>query len=188
MARPKSADKRAAILEAAIAVIADEGVAATTATIARGAGISHGSLFQYFETKADLLNAAFLMLKSEIHVATLTDLPEAEEPLGQLRHLWVTWMHWGTSDPIRRRALSRLANEQVITPASRGESEAAMDRGIRIVQAVGANGVFKDQPIQFVARFFEALAATTMDAMIAEPDRAEEYCEISFKALSQALQ
>ena len=49
------------------------------------------------------------------------------------------------------------------------------------------NGVLKDQPIEFVARFFDALAIATMDAMLAEPPRADEYCDISFKVLLKAL-
>jgi AcrR family transcriptional regulator len=53
MARPKSEDKRNAIMAAAIRVIAAQGLAAPTATIAKEAGVANGSLFNYFETKAD---------------------------------------------------------------------------------------------------------------------------------------
>ncbi|RYD40674.1 MAG: TetR/AcrR family transcriptional regulator, partial [Verrucomicrobiaceae bacterium] len=52
MARPKSNDKRAAIMDAAVRVIVAQGLSAPTATIAKEAGISNGSLFTYFETKA----------------------------------------------------------------------------------------------------------------------------------------
>ena len=56
MARPKSDDKRDAILAAATRVIAAQGLSAPTAAIAKEAGVSNGSLFTYFETKADLLS------------------------------------------------------------------------------------------------------------------------------------
>jgi AcrR family transcriptional regulator len=39
-------------MSAAIRVIASEGPGAPTATIAKEAGVSNGSLFTYFETKA----------------------------------------------------------------------------------------------------------------------------------------
>jgi AcrR family transcriptional regulator len=39
-------------MSAAIRVIASEGLGAPTATIAKEAGVSNGSLFTYFETKA----------------------------------------------------------------------------------------------------------------------------------------
>ena len=47
MARPKSEDKRNAIMEAATRVIVAQGLGGPTATIAQEAGISNGSLFTY---------------------------------------------------------------------------------------------------------------------------------------------
>ena len=54
MARPRSEDKRTAILEAATEVVAVLGVGAPTAKIAKGAGVAEGTLFTYFATKDDL--------------------------------------------------------------------------------------------------------------------------------------
>jgi AcrR family transcriptional regulator len=60
MARPRSEDKRNAIMAAAARVIVTHGLSAPTATIAQEAGVSNGSLFTYFETKADLFNQLYL--------------------------------------------------------------------------------------------------------------------------------
>ena len=57
MARPRSDEKRGAIMAAATRVIAAEGLGAATAAIAQEAGVSNGSLFTYFETKTELFNA-----------------------------------------------------------------------------------------------------------------------------------
>jgi AcrR family transcriptional regulator len=56
MARQKSDEKHSAILQAAIRVIDRQGLGAATAKIAAEAGVSKGSLFTYFPTKADLLS------------------------------------------------------------------------------------------------------------------------------------
>ena len=56
MARPRSGEKRNAIITAAIKIIAAQGLSAPTAMIAKEAGVSNGTLFTYFGTKADLLN------------------------------------------------------------------------------------------------------------------------------------
>jgi AcrR family transcriptional regulator len=53
-------EKRSAILEAAAHVFVAEGLSAPTAGIAKAAGVANGSLFIYFETKADLLIIGFL--------------------------------------------------------------------------------------------------------------------------------
>jgi AcrR family transcriptional regulator len=48
MPRPKTGDKRAAILRAATKTIAEDGIGASTANIAKAAAVAEGSLFRYF--------------------------------------------------------------------------------------------------------------------------------------------
>lgn len=57
MARPKSEDKKQALLEAATAAFAQSGIAASTSAIARSAGVAEGTLFRYFATKDELLKS-----------------------------------------------------------------------------------------------------------------------------------
>ncbi len=59
MARPKSEDKKQALLEAATAAFAQSGIAASTSAIARSAGVAEGTLFRYFATKDELLNELY---------------------------------------------------------------------------------------------------------------------------------
>jgi len=66
VARPKSEDKKQALLEAATAAFAQSGIAASTALIARKAGVAEGTLFRYFATKDDLLNALYVHLKQDL--------------------------------------------------------------------------------------------------------------------------
>ena len=78
MARPRSEDKRSAIMAAAIRAIASRGPGAPTATIAKEAGVSNGSLFTYFETKADLLNQLYREIKGDMAAAALDGTPDRE--------------------------------------------------------------------------------------------------------------
>ncbi len=55
MARPLSEEKRQALLDAAAEFVASLGTGASTAKIAKAAGVSEGTLFTYFPTKDDLL-------------------------------------------------------------------------------------------------------------------------------------
>src|SRR5258708_24562846 len=88
MARPRSDDKRNAIMSAAIRVIASQGLGAATATIAEEAGVSNGSLFTYFETKADLMNQLYIELKAEMAAAALDRLPTKSDIRKQELHMW----------------------------------------------------------------------------------------------------
>src|SRR5271170_125 len=119
MARPKSEDKRNAIMAAATRVIATHGLSASTAMIAQEAGVANGSLFTYFETKADLLNQLYLELKTELASVALEGLPVEAELREQFFHVWSKWMGLAVSHPEKRRALSRLHVSEEITPATR---------------------------------------------------------------------
>jgi len=69
MPRLQSEARRNALLSAATRVIAAQGLGAATATTAREAAVSIGSLFLYFGTKATLVN--------ELHVGLKTDRLDA---------------------------------------------------------------------------------------------------------------
>jgi AcrR family transcriptional regulator len=114
MARPGS-DRRSAIISAAIRVIAAQGLSAPTATIAKQAGVSNGSLFTYFETKADLLNQLYVGLKTEMGAAALDGLPIDGDIREQMLHVWTHWLCWATSCPEKRRTLAHLGVSDDIT-------------------------------------------------------------------------
>ena len=63
MAKPKSENKRNAILSAATQVFAERGLGAPTAAITGAAWIAEGSLFTYFKTKDELINALYRELR-----------------------------------------------------------------------------------------------------------------------------
>ena len=126
MARPRSDEKRNAILEAATRVIVTQGLSAPTAGIAKEAGIANGSLFTYFETKADLFNHLYLELKAEMAFAAMKSLPEGAELREQFFHLWRNWMNWAVAHPEKRRALVRLGVCDEITPETRAAAHKTM--------------------------------------------------------------
>jgi Bacterial regulatory proteins, tetR family len=66
MARPLSDEKRKLILTAATSAVASLGTAASTAKIAKDAGVGEGTLFVYFPTKDDLLSQLYLDLRRTI--------------------------------------------------------------------------------------------------------------------------
>ena len=75
-------------MSAAIRVIAAEGLGAATATIAKEAGVSNGSLFTYFETKAELLNRLYVELKTEMAAVGLEGLPTRNGLRKQAEFMW----------------------------------------------------------------------------------------------------
>ncbi|MFJ9151617.1 TetR/AcrR family transcriptional regulator [Streptomyces sp. NPDC102270] len=182
MPRPRSDDKRAAIVAAATLIIAAQGLGATTAAIAKEAGVSNGSLFTYFDTKADLLNQLYLELKGEMGAAALGGLPAADART-QMLHMWSRWMDWATANPQKRRTLAQLQVSDEIT-ASTHESASRTMSGIGgILERSRANGPMRDAPATLVFMLCNALAEATIDYIIGDPDRADEHKQSGFDAL-----
>src|SRR6202163_2348091 len=96
MPRPKSEEKRIAILDAATRIIVTQGLSAPTMGIAKEAGVANGSLFTYFETKTDLFNQLYLELKTGMAVASLEGVPASAPPRDQFAAMWSNWMRWAT--------------------------------------------------------------------------------------------
>lgn len=183
MARPKSDDRRNAILSAATRVIASQGLGASTAAIAKEAGVSNGSLFTYFETKADLLNQLYLELKSEMASAALNGLPAGNDLRKQALQMWRHWLRWACAHPEKRKALAHLGVSADITPQSLQAGHLAMAGVARILERSRASGPMRAAPLGFVVALMTSIADATVDFMIHDPVNADEHCLAAFDAL-----
>jgi len=187
MARPKSDDKRKAIMAAAMRVIVTHGLSAPTAMIAQEAGVANGSLFTYFETKADLFNQLYLELKTEVAAAALEGFPAGAELHDQLFHVWTKWMDLSVSCPEKRRALAKLQVFDEITPATRAAAHKTMAGIADLVERSRANGPLRKAPVEFVVAIINSLADATMDYMIQDPTNAKKHCKVGFDALWRVI-
>ncbi|MGA9791689.1 MAG: TetR/AcrR family transcriptional regulator [Terriglobales bacterium] len=187
MSRPKSDEKRSAILEAATRIIVTQGLSAPTAGIAKEAGVANGSLFTYFETKTDLFNQLYLELKIEMASAALEGLPAKAELRDQFFHIWSNWMRWAVSDPEKRRALAQLGVSDEITPATRAAGHKTMTKIANLMERCRSNGPMRDAPMGFVSAIMSSLAEATMDYMVQDTANAKKHCKAGFDALWRVI-
>ncbi|MEW9702879.1 TetR/AcrR family transcriptional regulator [Paenibacillus sp. SI8] len=182
MARPKSEDRKPAIMWAATRVIASKGLGAATATIAKEAGVSNGSLFNYYETKAHLLNELYLELKAEMAKVALDELPTESDIRMQALHMWSRWLHWATSSPEKRRALELLSVADEITKESHQTASLALT-GIReLLKQSSENGPMREAPLGFIVSLMFGLAEATINYMLFDPANADKHCMAGFEA------
>ena len=187
MARPRSEDKRNALMAAATRVIVTQGLRAPTAMIAQVAAVSNGSLFTYFETKADLFNQLYLELKAGMASAALEELPAKAELRKQFFHIWSNWMRRAVSNPEKRRALAQLSVSDEITPATRAAAHKTMTKIAELMERCRSNGPMRDAPMGFVSAIMSSLAEATMDYMVQDPANAKKHCKAGFDALWRVI-
>jgi AcrR family transcriptional regulator len=187
MSRPRSDDKRAAIMSAATRVIAVQGLGAATAAIAKEAGVSNGSLFTYFDTKADLLNQLYLELKADMGAAALSDLPAGGDVREQMRHMCYRWLRWATAFPEKHRALAHLEVSDEITSATHQAASQALAGIAWLLERSRENGPMRAAPLAFVVALASAIAEATIDFIMRDPDNADAHARTGFDALWRTI-
>ncbi|HTW33583.1 MAG TPA: TetR/AcrR family transcriptional regulator [Rhizomicrobium sp.] len=187
MAKPKSEEKRNAIMSAAARVIASQGLGAPTAVIAQEAGVANGTLFTYFETKADLFNELYVALKAERASASLKGLPVTADLRKQMFHLWSHAMDWAMTHPEKRRALAQLSVSDEISEASRAAGHKAMSGVARLLEQSRAGGVMRNAPMGFVVAIMNSVGDATMEFMTQDPVNAKKHAKAGFDALWRVL-
>jgi len=187
MARPRSEDRRNAILSAATRVIATQGLRASTASIAKEAGVSNGSLFVYFETKAALLNDLYVDIKIEMGATSVAGLPSEGDARQQLRHVWNQWLRWAIANPEKRRALALLQICDQITAESHGMAREAQRLVADVFERSWADGPMSDVAVGFALILTNGIAEAAIDAITRDPADAETHGDIAFEAVWRVL-
>ena len=183
MARPKSEDKRSAILAAAMRVIVSQGLSAPTAVIAKEAGVANGTLFTYFETKTELLNELYLDLKRGMALAALKGFSPEGESRKQYFQVWSNWMAWAVAHPKKRRALALLGVSDEITAKSRTAGHKTMAPMRELLERIHADGAMRDAPTGLFMSLMNSVAEATMDYMMQDKAHADKHCRAGFEAL-----
>jgi AcrR family transcriptional regulator len=188
MARPRSDAKRVAILQAATRVIVTQGLGATTAGIAKEAGVANGSLFTYFATKTDLLNQLYLELKKELAEVSLRRLPSDAGLRQQMYHAWKSWAEWAVSNPDKRRALAQLSVSDEITAETRMEGMKVMAGIFELFERCRSRGAVRNVPPAFAGALINAASEATMDFMAGDPSHAKKHCKAGFDAVWRMIE
>jgi AcrR family transcriptional regulator len=183
MARPKSEDKRNAILSAATEVFAERGLSAATSAISTAAGVAEGTLFTYFKTKDELINALYREIKLELADAMMSDFPRRAGIRERLQHVWNRYLAWGVKNPNQQKVLQQMTVWGGLTRESKHAGTAPFLEIEKMAAAAVAQHVFLDRPLEFIAAAMSALADTTMDFVRRNPKQADLYRNQGFEML-----
>ncbi|WP_410209979.1 TetR/AcrR family transcriptional regulator [Aquirhabdus sp.] len=187
MARPRSEDKRDAILNAAIDVLAELGERAPTSKIAKLAGVAEGTLFTYFSSKEELLNQLYLSLKAELRQVMMLHYPESADLKAQMHHVWQSYLNWGVSQPEKRKVMAQLSTSEQITEQSKQIGMQSFCDLTQLIQDQINGGVLRDYPPLFIGSILGALAEVSMNFMAQDQAHADRYRESGFDAFWHAV-
>ena len=183
MARPRSEDKRNAILDAATRLFAERGLtAAPTSEISKQAGVAEGTLFTYFKTKDDLINALYREIKLELADAMMSDFPRKKNVRTRLRHVWDRYVRWGIANPRQYKVLGQLLVSEVLTKECREAGRAPFVEFQNMIRDGIEGRVFRnDLPVELISKSLAALVEATIDLTVSNPSKANKYRDSGFQ-------
>ena len=186
MARSKSEDKRKAILSAATQVFAERGLGAPTSAISQAAGVAEGTLFTYFPTKDELINALYRDIKLELADAMMSNFPRRAGIRNRFQHVWDRYVIWGVNNPAQQKVLQQMMVWGGLTEESKLAGITPFLEIEKTAEAAVTQRLFLDRPLDFIRATMSALADTTMEFMRRHPNQAEQYRQDGFEMLWSA--
>jgi AcrR family transcriptional regulator len=187
MARVRSPEKRSAILEAAVHEIARSGLSASTAEIARSAGVAAGTLFTYFVSKQQLLNELYFELKIEVYARVNADFPHGASLERKARHVWSSFLHWAIDFPEKRKVSLQLNVSDLITAETRARTAAERGAVDATLSELGARPALRGLPPGFAAATMSAMQEATLDFIAKQPKQREQLIERAFLVFWRVL-
>ncbi|WDH32430.1 TetR/AcrR family transcriptional regulator [Pseudomonas chlororaphis] len=180
MARPLSEAKREALLVAASELIAQLGTGASTAKIAKAAGVSEGTLFTYFPSKDDLLNELFVEIEEGLAESILAPYPVNASARDRLFMVWSRLIDWGLKHSTERKALRQLKVSDRVTAESRKRCHTMFQESRAMVERCLAGHSAPERVAFYIDTILFDLADITMNAIAAKPKEREATRQAGF--------
>lgn len=183
MARPKSEDKRLALLDATTRAVAKFGLGAATSLIAREAGVAEGTLFRYFATKDILFNEVYhhhkQILSTELMKTDDGALPVKERS----RRIWNNYIDWGLVNIDARKAMRQLAVSGKITKKTLQKVFDEFPELRQLSNESITNEYLTCGETPFADAIFFSLAETTIEFAAREQERKQDYIAAGFDVM-----
>ena len=167
--------------------IAENGLRAPTAQIARRAAIATGTLFTYFATKEELLNQLYLALKQDVSDCITANFPDDGDLESRLRHIWLRYSAWALAHPEKRKVTSQLTVSDVITPETRERSLANLTKVDATFRELNRSAALRSLPPEFAGSLMTAFQQTVIEQVEKHPARREKLVLKAFELYWRAV-
>jgi AcrR family transcriptional regulator len=186
LARPKSDKKRKAILNAAVELFADKGIAhAPTSAISACAGVAEGTLFTYFKTKDELLNELYREMRLEID-REMADYPFAADARSRLRFVWDRFLDMAKKYPKRLKVQQQLRGSGRLLKDAEAPNTVIMEL-LHTTKEGAEMGGLPHASAEYLVLMFRAQAEATAEFIAAHRELESVSRELGFRLIWRAL-
>lgn len=178
-------NKRKNILFTAMKLFNERGFHGTpTSLIAKKAKVSVGTLFNYYETKEDLIHAIYMEIKVHSKYTFLTLIEEKDTLHDRLQSMWNAVIKWGINNPeefaytelfLHSPFRKSLINDKVMGSFNKFRES--------LLQAISPNTVCLDYPEYSMYYVDNALHATVHFILSNKVSNVDKFIRSSFEML-----
>lgn len=157
-------DKRKRIILAALKLFIEKGFQNTsTANISREAGVATGTLFLYFPSKEQLMNALYKESKEEMALAMELNFPLEGNTETKLKHLWVKAIDWALTHNEAFRFIQMFKHSPLITNLTREEVLPSVEFAVSFMRQGIKAGEIAEADIELLLTIIDGLLSSTVN-------------------------
>ena len=160
-------EKRTAIMNAALKLFTERGFHGTsTAQISKEAGISAGSLFNYFPTKEDLINNLYSEVKGHLRQNMGNEIEAQSTVQEKLKKIWSNLIKWGIDNQEEFLFVGQFCSSPYITKFTHEE---VMKEYVFLHDLVNEGiktGVIRDFSVELTISMFYQASRTVVNLIL----------------------
>ncbi|TXT62581.1 MAG: putative TetR family transcriptional regulator Member [Promethearchaeota archaeon] len=186
----KKEERRQEILDHALKLFVEKGYHQTrTSEITNSVGIGKGTLFNYFNTKEDLINELYTQVKEEVYSILISEKAPEEHIYNFIKRNWMNFISWGINNYNKIRFIMQMEDSPLISEEMKSKIELQDAKYAALYQEGITQGFLKDIPLILgLTLYYQAMLTTIHYIVNSEPTATEvEQLEISMKAFNNYL-
>lgn len=164
----RASDKRSAILEAALELIAERGFHNTPVSmITEVSGVSAGNIYHYFDSKDELIQELYREVKLDMMQSITDGYSRDLSYRDRFNLLWTNSIRHVISHPDQAKFLEQFENSSYLEPTLPDAVMAEVERIMRFYSDGVADGVLKDLPTPVLLALSIGVAASLVKQHLA---------------------
>ena len=182
-------EKQEAILDATLELIGERGFHGTPmSAIAEKAGVGAGTIYRYYESKEELINALYIREKQAINAQVLEGYSEELSVRDAIRLMFRNAISARAGQSARFRFLDQYYNSPFIGDESRRIREQLMSEYVEIIERGVRDGEIRDLPRPVVmAMIFGPLAQLVNASQLKDVTLDDELIEQALDAIWRSI-
>lgn len=148
-------------------LLVEKGVQATPmSAIARAAGTGMGTIYNYFPTKEELINAIYLYVKKSEITLVVNSIDKNASLKSKFLDFYTAFINFYLKYPESFAFMDQMQNSPIIQPATREEGKAAFMPVFELVEQGQREGIIKRIDMEAILYFLAGTVTTYVRWML----------------------